>query len=194
MREVYRLAPDPGFLRSFDAYPDVVRIRASVPLAMKLAMALLVLFWTTTVVVSISTFVNTALDSATEGDIPGVPLVVATPPSTGEVAPSQVTPAPPFGVPSGAVQITGPVLLGDVADAIVFWHDAECANGLLTVFTNKVTLYREFDCTQLPPAEELARLPGQPVRIRTEGDVLLVEALFVGVFRFPPDRWWVVPV
>jgi hypothetical protein len=154
-------------------------------------MAVLVVFWSSVVVIGAVTAIMALRDSVDDVD---VPLVAANPPASGQVASAVATPEPPFGVPAGAVQVTGPVLIGDIADAITFWHGAECRDGLLTVFTNKVTLYREFDCTQLPPAEQLARMPGQPVRIRTEGDVLLVEALFVGTFRFPPDRWWAVPV
>jgi hypothetical protein len=194
MREVYRLAPAGAYLRSFDDYPDIVRQRASVPFVFKALMAVLVVFWSSVVVVVAATAIMALRDSAGDIDVPGVPLVAASPPASGQVASAVATPEPPFGVPAGAVQVTGPVLIGDIDDAITFWHGAECRDGLLTVFTNKVTLYREFDCTRLPPAEQLARMPGQPVRIRTEGDVLLVEALFVGTFRFPPDRWWAVPV
>jgi hypothetical protein len=62
---------------------------------------------------------------------------------------------------------------------------------VLTIALTRAAVYSETPCSQALPADSVRRLVGQPVRIRTIGARMLLEALFVGVFEFDVGRVWV---
>lgn len=143
------------------------------------AIAVLVLFWSTVVVIVVVTFALTAWSDRAPADQRAV-----SPPAMTETA------RPP-GVPAAAQIVERDLVLGDVADFIYFFANADCAGSIETITTTKAIVYAETSCAAAIPQGASRRLLGQPVRIRIVGGKVLLEALFVGVFQIDASRIWV---
>lgn len=147
-----------------------------------LVIAVLLLFWSTVVVIVLATFVLTAWGD--RGDL-HASAAPATRPTPG------VASDRPAGVPPAAQAIDRDLVLGDVSDFIYFFRDTDCVNGLLTIWMSKAIVYTETPCDRALAEATVRQLVGQPVRVRLVVRTLLLEALFVGSYRFDVDRVWV---
>jgi len=148
-------------------------------------MAMLVLFWASVVVIVAVSFSLTVSEDRGGRS----PTVALAPTATVTAAPT--VEERPSGVPAGAQLAQGDLVLGDVSDRIYFFADSSCTGGALTIALTRGAVYSETPCSQALPADSVRRLVGQPVRIRTIGARMLLEALFVGVFEFDVGRVWV---
>lgn len=144
--------------------------------------AILLLFWTSVVVIVLATFVLTAWGDRDNLHASAAPAAHVTP-ASGLDRPS--------GVPASAQAIDRDLVLGDVADFIYFFRDTDCSDGLLKVAMSKAIVYSETPCDRALPDDIVKRLVGQPVRVRLVGHTLLLEAVFVGSYRFDVQRVWV---
>ena len=153
-----------------------------------LILAVLLAFWTTTVIVVLATFWMHAWDDRHEARA-AAPTAAVT---AAQTAAHTATPVDgrPAAVPPTAQTVQHNIVLGDVADGLHFFERMSCEDGITTIVTSKETVYAEIPCDRMLPGTTLARLRGQIVRIRIVDGALIMESLFVASFRFDVGRVW----
>ena len=106
---------------------------------------------------------------------------------------------PPTGVPSAARGVAEPTGLGGRTpqatgdDGRVF-ESSDCADGVLTLVTDRERIFAELPCDRALPPEVEQRFAGAAVTVRVlPGSKIFVDSDTAGSLEFTVGRVWVEP-